>query len=118
LNQLVANKELRSVKWVFLSLVMGVTALGFFGLGRPASEPTVEIEGRNVPYQFVHVFSDGSGRDVVAEFHDVDSKIDFSSRIPRSVGREIVAWQSENKTGCNYEETHLAARRHRTTRKD
>jgi hypothetical protein len=66
-----------------------------------------------VPYQFVHVFSDGPGREVVAEYHDVDSQIDFSSRIPRAQGHAIIAWQDMNKIGLNYEESRVAARRHR-----
>jgi hypothetical protein len=101
------------VKWVFVSLTVGLTTVGFFGMGRTQIQPTVEIEGLHVPYQFVHVFSDGPGGDVVAEYHDVDSQIDFSSRIPRDQGRAIIAWQDTNKIGVNYEEMRLAARRHR-----
>jgi hypothetical protein len=101
------------VKWVFVSLVAGLTALGFLGMGRREIEPTVDIEGFKVPYQFVHVFSDGPGREVVVEYHDVDSQIDYTSRIPRAEGRAIVDWQDTNKIGLNYEESRLAARRRR-----
>jgi hypothetical protein len=101
------------VKWVFLSLMVGLTALGFSGMGRTEIQPTVDIEGLHVPYQFVHVFSDGPGRDVVVEYHDADSQIDYSSRIPRAQGRAIICWQGMNKIGLNYEETRLAARRRR-----
>jgi hypothetical protein len=100
------------VKWVFVSLTAGMVALGVHGFGRSESEPTVAIEGLQIPYQFVHVFSDGPGIDVVVEYHDVESQIDFSERIPRSQGREIVAWQEANRIGQNYEE-RLRARRHR-----
>jgi hypothetical protein len=113
IRQLVANKEFRSVKWVFLSLTAGLTALGFFGMGRPADQPTVEIEGRHVPIQFVHVFSDGPGAAVVAEYRDIESQIDYSERIPRAKGRAITDWQEANRIGQNYVEMRLAGKRHR-----
>jgi hypothetical protein len=106
------EKESTSVKWLFVSLTVGLTALGFFGIGRTPTEPTVEVECMQVPYQFAHVFSDGAGDEVVVEFHDAESQIDYSSRIPGAEGRAIIAWQDKNKIGQNYEESRLAARRH------
>ena len=47
---------------------------------------------------------------MVAEYHDTESEIDFSSRIPIEKGREIVAWQVANKLGPNYEVRHARNR--------
>lgn len=94
------------MKWVFASLIVIVVSLVVFGSSRPAGQPLVEIEGRQVPYALVHVEQDGAGDDEVAAwYHDTESDTDFSSRIPHEKGREIVAWQVAHKLGRNYEES-------------
>jgi hypothetical protein len=101
------------VKWVFVSLTALIVPFGVFGMGRPTVPQTVEIEGRHVSYELCHVWSDGPGDDVVVEYHDTETEIDYSDRIPRATGREIVAWQRTNKIGPNYEASRLHGRLHK-----
>lgn len=65
---------------------MIIIVLRFAGLGHSAGQPVIEIEGRPVSYGLVHVWNDkGGDPELVADYHDAESDIDFSSRIPIEV---------------------------------
>jgi hypothetical protein len=86
------------MKWVFASLTVAILALVVYEAKRPASEPTVTIEGRQVPYRLVHVWdSDGPGEERVVEYHDPELEIDYSERFPVAKADEIVAFQAASK---------------------
>jgi hypothetical protein len=87
-----------------MSVAVGLIVIGVCGARHGTDQPTVEIEGSQVPYYRVHVMKDGHGTWAV-EYHNADDDIDYTARVPISKGQEIIAWQVSRKSGRNYEES-------------
>ena len=93
------------MKWLLLSVSVGLIAIGVSGARDGATGPTANIEGMNVPYHLVHVLRDGPGTWAV-EYYNPEDEIDHMDRVPIKKGKEILAWQMDHKAGRNYEESH------------
>jgi hypothetical protein len=89
------------MKWVFASLIAMILALVVYETKRPAGEPTVTIEGRQVPYRLVEVWEpDGPDGERVAVYHDPELDIDYMERIPVAKANEIVAFQAASRAAA------------------
>jgi hypothetical protein len=86
------------MKLIFSSLTVLLLGLVVYGTRQLANEPTITIEGHQVPYQLVQVWNKhASGRKTVVAYYDPDSQIDFVEWVPVTKANEILAFQSAHK---------------------
>jgi len=86
------------MKLIFSSLTVLLLGLVVYGTRQLANEPTITIEGHQVPYQLVQVWNKhASGRKTVVAYYDPDSQIDFVEWVPVTKADEILAFQSAHK---------------------
>jgi hypothetical protein len=100
--QIFDTRSQKEGRWLMKPVFASLTALllGFvvYGTTQPANEPTITIEGHQVPYGQVKVWHKRtSGRESVVEYCDPDSQIDFLERVPVAKAEEILAYQSAHK---------------------
>jgi hypothetical protein len=89
------------MRWVLASSTVLVLGLLVYSATRTASEPTVTIEGRQVPYRLVHVWDvDWPGGERLVEYRDPESEIDYMGRVPVAKANEIVAFQAASKAAA------------------
>jgi hypothetical protein len=86
------------MKLVFTALTALLLGLTVYGTTRPANEPTITIQGHQVPYRLVRVWNKhASGRQTVVAYYDPDSQIDFVEWVPIAKANEILAFQAAHQ---------------------
>jgi hypothetical protein len=86
------------MKWVFASLTVLILVLVVSAAKQPANEPTITIEGHQVPYRLVRVWNKhASGRRTVVAYFDPDSQVEFVEWVPVAKANEILAFQAAHK---------------------
>jgi hypothetical protein len=86
------------MKLVFASLTALLLGFVVYGSTQPANEPTITIEGHQVPYGQVQVWNKyARRRNTFVAYCDPDSQIDFTEWVPVAKVDEILAYQSAHK---------------------
>ena len=84
------------MKWVFASLTVLILVLVVYEARQPANEPTITIEGHQVPYRLVRVWKKDGGEMIVA-YEDPETQIEYAEKIPVAKANEILAFQAAHK---------------------